>query len=70
MLSKRNGMVPTWKTEKGKPSKFVDVGDYNRNEREGNGSKEKGEDAESDLEIIWGKNILQKVNINLKKSIT
>jgi hypothetical protein len=27
-------MVPTWKTKKGKTSKFVDAGGYNRNERE------------------------------------
>jgi hypothetical protein len=26
--------VPTWKTIKGKTSKFVDAGGYNRNERE------------------------------------
>ena len=30
------GMVPIWKTKKGKTSKFVDAGGYNRNEREGN----------------------------------
>jgi hypothetical protein len=29
-------MVPTWKSKKGKSSKFVDAGGYNRNEREGN----------------------------------
>ena len=29
-------MVPTWKTKKGKTSKFVDSGGYNKNEREGN----------------------------------
>ena len=29
-------MVPTWKTKKGKTSKFVDAGDYNRKEREEN----------------------------------
>ena len=28
--------VPTWKTKKGKTSKFVDAGGYNRNEREEN----------------------------------
>ena len=27
-------MVPTWKTKKGKTSKIVDAGGYNRNERE------------------------------------
>ena len=27
-------MVLTWKTKKGKTSKFMDAGDYNRNERE------------------------------------
>jgi hypothetical protein len=27
--------VPTWKTKKGKTSKFVDARSYNRNEREG-----------------------------------
>ena len=30
------GTVPTWKTKKGKTTKFVDAGVYNRNEREGN----------------------------------
>jgi hypothetical protein len=29
-------MVPTWKTKKGKISKFVDEGGYSRNERSGN----------------------------------
>ena len=28
-------MAPTWKTKKGKNSKFVDAGGYNKNEREG-----------------------------------
>ena len=39
-------MVSTWKTKKGKTSKFVDAGGYNRYEREElitwNGSTEKG----------------------------
>ena len=30
-----SNMVPTWKSKKGKTSKFVDAGGYNRNEREG-----------------------------------
>ena len=29
-------MVPTWKTKKGKTSKFMDAGGYNRNEGEEN----------------------------------
>ena len=29
-------VVSTWKTKKGKSSKFVDAGRYNRNERGGN----------------------------------
>ena len=29
-------MVPTWKTKKGKTSKFVNAGRYNMNEREWN----------------------------------
>ena len=29
-------MFSTWKTKKGKTSKFVDTGSYNWNEREGN----------------------------------
>ena len=29
-------MVPTWKTKKGKNSKFLDARRYNRNEREEN----------------------------------
>ena len=33
-LSNNFGMVPTWKTKKGKTSKFVDAGGYNRNETE------------------------------------
>ena len=28
--------MPTWKTKKGKASKLVDAGGYNRNERAGN----------------------------------
>ena len=28
------GMVPTWKTKKGKTWKFMDAGAYNSNERE------------------------------------
>ena len=32
--SKNFGMVPTWKTKKGKTSKFVDAGGHNRNKRE------------------------------------
>ena len=40
-------MVSTWKTKKGKTSKFVDAGGYNRNEGGGklatwNGTTEKG----------------------------
>ena len=31
---KKFGMVSTWKPKKGKASKFVDAGGYNRNERE------------------------------------
>jgi hypothetical protein len=34
--SKNFGMLPTWKTNKGKTSKFVDAGGYNKNERAGN----------------------------------
>ena len=34
--SKNFGMMSTSKTKKGKTSKFVDAGGYNRNEREGN----------------------------------
>ena len=32
--SKNFGMLSTWKTKKGKTSKFMDAGGYNRNERE------------------------------------
>ena len=36
-LSRKNfGIVPTWNTKKGKCSKFVDAGGYNKNERAGN----------------------------------
>ena len=34
--SKNFGMVPIWKTKKGKTSKFVDAGGYNRNGRNWN----------------------------------
>ena len=34
--SKNFGMVPTWKTKKGKTSKFVDEGGYNKDKRQGN----------------------------------
>ena len=35
-LENNFGIVPTRKTKKGKTSKFVDAGGFNRNEREGN----------------------------------
>ena len=36
ILQLHNGMVSAWKTKKGKTSKFVDAGGYNRIERERN----------------------------------
>ena len=49
LLIKNFGMVPTKTTKKGKTSKFMDAGGYNKNEREGklatpNGSTERGEE--------------------------
>ena len=56
---KNFGMVPTWKTKKGKTSKFVDSGGYNRNEREGNWrlgiSRERRMEKENKFTIGTGK---------------
>ena len=35
-------MMPTWKTKKGKTLEYLDAGGYNRNERAGNWSTERG----------------------------
>jgi hypothetical protein len=43
-------MVPTWKTKKGKISKIVDAGEYNRNEREGNWQLEMGRQRRAEKE--------------------
>ena len=48
ILSKKIGILSTWKNKEGKTSKFVNAGGYNTNEREReelttwNGSTEKG----------------------------
>jgi hypothetical protein len=36
LLRKNFGMVSTWKTKKGKTSKFICAGGYDRNEGKGN----------------------------------
>ena len=61
-------MVPTWKMEKGKTSKFVDAGDYNRIDREGGICMGRQRSMEKENKFTLGTKRCENIkNLNINK---